>query len=315
MPIGNWNLQFLNHNAQRAYPLTDRATKTDTTGTIKVPDSFIVGLKLPIHAGLSVTPDNFYLKSLLLATTGYTLTFGYDNGAPSPPDAATVTIPRATHVTNRAYAVAGIDDFADTVGHIAIGKVDEINALPPGLYEFSPAAGEVEPDAIQPLIRGIQSLRISTLGELSEPIYGDVVLVAGNNMRLTVTTSPNADPRITFSAISGVNLNEDCVCAVPSTGECIRGINGVYTNNGSFTFAPGDCIEVTPVAGGLKFADICAQPCCGCEELNALNNQIDRFGDGVTTLQNFVTRLGSEVTQMSLVVLGSRLGDSGCSTC
>jgi hypothetical protein len=35
----------------------------------------------------------------------------------------------------------------------------------------------------------------------------------------------------------------------------------------------------------------------------------------VTTMQNFVTRLGSEVTQMNLVVLGSRLGDAGCNTC
>jgi hypothetical protein len=35
----------------------------------------------------------------------------------------------------------------------------------------------------------------------------------------------------------------------------------------------------------------------------------------VSTLQNFVTRLNSEVTQMSLVVLGSRLGDGGCNTC
>jgi hypothetical protein len=314
MAVGNWNLQFLNHNSQRSYPLTERATKTDTSGTIKLPDSFIVALKLPIHAGLSVTPDNFYLKTALLATTGYTLTFGYNDGS-TYPDVATVTIPRGTHVTNRSYAVAGIDDFVDTVGHITIGKLDEINALPPGLYEFAPAAGEIEPDAIQPLIRGIQRLRIANLNDVSDPIYGDVILSAGNNMRITLSASPNTDPVITFSAISGLNLNENCICETPSTGTSIRSINGVYTANGNFTLTPSDCIEITPVTGGLRFTDVCAQPCCGCAELDALKNQVTRFDDGVTTLQNFVTRLGSEVAQMSLVVLGSRLGDTGCSTC
>lgn len=314
MAIGNWNLQWLNHNSQRSYPLTERAAKVDSTNTIKLPDSFIVSLYLPVHAGLNVVPDKFYLKNVLLASTGYTLTIGYNDGS-TLPDAATVTIPRATHVTNRAYAVAGIDDFADTVGRITIGKLDEIDSLPPGDYTFTPAAGELEPDAIRPLIRGIQSLRISNNGELSAPIYGDVQLVAGNNMRIAVATNTAGTSTVTFSAISGLNLNEQCVCETPQTGECIRCINGVCSDDGNFTLNQGTCVEIAPTAGGLSFADLCAQPCCGCAELDAIVTQIDRFADGVTTLQNFVTRLSSEVAQMSLVVLGSRLGDAGCSTC
>jgi hypothetical protein len=87
----------------------------------------------------------------------------------------------------------------------------------------------------------------------------------------------------------------------------------VCSTDGTFILAQDDCIEITPITNGLSFADTCAQPCCGCAELDAITTQINRFGDGVTTLQNFVTRLGSEVTQMSLVVLGSKLGDSSCS--
>jgi hypothetical protein len=88
----------------------------------------------------------------------------------------------------------------------------------------------------------------------------------------------------------------------------------VCSTDGNFILAPDDCVQITPMSNGLKFADTCAQPCCGCTELDAIVDQINRFGDGVMTLQNFITRLGSEVTQMSLVVLGSQLGDSGCST-
>ena len=43
MPLSQWNLEFLNHNAQRSYPLTDESTKTDTTNSFTIPDDFIVG--------------------------------------------------------------------------------------------------------------------------------------------------------------------------------------------------------------------------------------------------------------------------------
>jgi hypothetical protein len=318
MSLGLWNLQWLNHNSQRSYPLTERASKTDTLNTIRLPDSFIVALKLPVNAGLAVEPEKFYLKSLLLAPTGYNITIGYDTGETNTednPDVAAVNIAKSAYTPNRAYALGGIDDYSDTVGQVVIGRLDEIDALPAGRYFFSPAAGQLEPDAIVPNIRGITRLRVSNGDELSAPIYGDVTLVAGTNMRLALTTQQNEDPIVTFSAISGLNLNEDCVCDVPNTGTCIRCINGVCSDDGNFQLNQGECISITEVAGGLLFADTCAKPCCGCSELDALTTQIDKFDGGVATLQGFVTRLGSEVTQMSLVVLGSRLGDAGCSTC
>jgi hypothetical protein len=329
MPLGHWNLQFLNHNSQRSYPLTETALKTDIDGAIRLPDSFIVALYLPLHAGLNISPEKFYIKSVLLASTGYNVTIGYDTGAvdfstltpaqkktatKNNPDVATVNIARSTYKPNRTYALAGIDEFSDTIGQIVIGRLDEIDSLPPGLYYFEPAAGALETDAIRPIIRGISRLRVSNAGDLSEDIYGDVTLVAGRNMRIVVQSGVDG-PQLTFSAISGLNLNTDCVCSVPETGECIRCINGVCSGGGGFTFVSGECVEVSVVDGGLKFTDICASPCCGCAELDALSAQVDRFSDGVNTLQNFITRLSSEVTQMSLVVLGSRLGDTGCTTC
>ena len=58
MPIGIWNLEWLNHNSQRSYPLAEDATKTDITGTFTLPDDFILGLYFPIHAGLDVDVEN-----------------------------------------------------------------------------------------------------------------------------------------------------------------------------------------------------------------------------------------------------------------
>lgn len=312
MPLGHFNLQFLNHNSQRSYPLTERATKLDSTGTIRLPDSFIVALYLPIHSGLAFAPNRFFIKSLLIAPTGFNITVGYDNNG-TVVDVAAANIIRSNYQPNRSYALGGVDDFDDCVGRVVLGALDEIDQLPPGLYEFTFAAGELEPDTIRPMLRAVTRLRVSNKGETSAPIYGDVTLVAGNNVRITAVSFA-AETEIIFDAISGTNLNEECYCETPEIGSCIRCINGVCSTDGNFILAPDDCIQITPMSNGLKFADTCAQPCCGCTELDAIVNQINRFGDGVTTLQNFITRLGSEVTQMSLVVLGSQLGDSGCST-
>jgi hypothetical protein len=165
------------------------------------------------------------------------------------------------------------------------------------------------------MLRAVSSLQISNNGEVSDRIYGHVTLVAGQNIKLvrsTVTVNGEIETRIRIDAISGENLNQECLCDVVETGPCITSINGVTTTDGNFVIAPNDCVSITTMANGLKFADTCAQPCCGCSELDALRNQVTRFGDGITTLQNFVTRLGSEVTQMSLVVLGSRLSTAQC---
>jgi hypothetical protein len=313
MPVGNWNLQWLNHNSQRSYPLTEKATKTDTLTAIRLPDSFLLALYFPVHAGLDVAPDRFFLKTLLITPTGYNLAIGYDDGS-TIYDVAAVNIAKSVHAPNRTYALSGLDNFADCVGQVVIGKLDEIDRLPPGLYAFDYVGGALESDAIRPMIRGVSSLRVANGNELSDRLYGDITLVAGTNMRLGVGSGVDG-PEIVFNAISGENLNTDCICQVPETGECIRCINGVCSDDGTFTIGQGTCIEITPTTNGLIFTDTCAQPCCGCEELDALNGQIDRFSDGVNTLQNFVTRLSSEVTQMSLVVLGSRLGDAGCSRC
>lgn len=310
MPIGNWNLQWLNHNAQRAYPLTERATKTDTTGTITLPDSFIVSLYFPIHSGTTFTPTGFFVRSLLIAPTGFNIVLGYSDGVTTV-DVAAANIARSNFAANRAYSLAGIDDFYDSIGYVVLGNLDEIDQFPPGLYSFEPAAGALESDTIRPMLRAVSRLRVINNNEVSEPIYGDVTLVAGTNVRISVSKSGDQN-YITFDAIAGANLNQECLCDIPETGDCITAINGVHATGGNFVIAPDECVQITEISNGIKIADICAQPCCGCSELDELISQINRFGDGITTLQNFVTRLGSEVAQMSLVVLGSRLSDSGC---
>lgn len=311
MPIGNWNLQWLNHNSQRSYPLTEWATKKDTSETIKIPDSFILALYFPVSAGTAVDTKNFFIRKLTISTTGFVIVLAYTDGTTTV-DVAAATVAKSAHTTNQSYAVGGIGDFDDCIGQIVIGALDEISALPPGLYSFDYQDAAIETDAIRPMLRAVTRMRVYNNGEYSDYIYGDVTLVAGANIKIDVATAAAASTEITISAISDLNLNQECLCATQQVGECIRCINGVCTDDGNFTFANDACVTIEGIPGGLTFSDTCASPCCGCSELDAITNQINRFGDGVASLQNFVTRLNAEVAQMSFVVLANKIG-TGCS--
>lgn len=316
MVLGLWNQQWLGQNSQRAYPLTEWASKEDETGAIRLPDSFLVGLYLPIHAGLDVEPSKFFLRALLITPTGYNVAIGYDDETADPPLVASVNIAKSTHTENRTYALSGADDFADSIGQICIGRLDEIDELPPGQYYFAAAAGQIEPDCIRPLIRGISSIVLVNGSDRSVPLYGDIELVAGANMRITPVLSEGSNPQIVFSAIEGEGLNEECVCEDDELGPCIRTINGIGPlPDGNFRFVGNDCVDISPITNGLEFSDTCSKPCCGCPELEAIKTQLDRFGDGYVTLQNFVNNVSVQTTTMQLVVLGSKLSDQGCLEC
>lgn len=316
MPLANWNVQWLNQNSQRSYPLTDWATKRDESDSISIPNSFIVALYFPVHAGQDVEPQRFYIQTLGVFPTGFNIGIGYNDGSSSPPLVASVNVAKSTHTENRSYALAGSGDYDDSVGKIVIGRLDEANDLPPGQYDFEYDGGALESDAIRPMIRGITSLTVVRGLERTERLYGDIELVAGNNMRITASQVGSEAPQITFSAIEGEGLNEECVCEEELEGPCIRTINGIPPlPDGNFRLIGDDCLLVEAIANGVQILDDCSEPCCGCEDLQAIVDQIDRFADGVVTVQNFANTLGSEVTQFHQVVLGSRLSDQGCIEC
>lgn len=316
MPSAIWNVEWLNANSQRAFPFADWAALKDRTGTITIPSSFLVAAYIATHAGLEVEPDKFYLKTLGIYPTGFNLAFAYDDGSGDPPVVAAVNVATATHTENRSYPLAGVDDFDDATGKVAVGTLDAIAALPPGQYVFDPAATAIEPDCIRPMIRGISSVVVVNGLDRSPRIYGDIELVAGNNMRIVVEDIEGSTPRIIFNAISGEGLNEVCVCNDDPTSPPIRFINGIPPLlDGNFRILGDDCLDVQPITNGLQLVDKCSKPCCGCTELDALIQQSQTIADGVATFSAYITNLSGMVTQMNSLLLGSRLNDAACNTC
>lgn len=314
MPIHIRNLEWLDHNSERSYPLTVESAKRDQTGSFTLPDDFIVSLYLAVSVGINVDPTKFYIRSLGNHATGFGITIGYESTG-GPVNVATANIARVSHSPNQAYRLTGIGDFVEATGWIVLGALDGIDNQLPGQFEFEAKDTRLEPDVVRPMIRAVTALQVRNGASLSEYLYGVVTLEAGTNMRITVVKEAGLNTRIVFDAIEGEGLNEECVCE-DEDAPPIRTINGIPgTLAGDFTLLGNNCLVARPIQNGLRLDDVCSEPCCGCVELETITQQLEQFGRQATTLENFLVALQARVTQMDQVVLGARLGDRGCVTC
>jgi len=316
MPTPTWNIEWLNHNSQRRYPLFDDSSAVDDTGSFEIPNDFLVELDLPVHAGLDVDPARFFIKHIGAYATGFSVVVGYQPEVGDAVDVATALINSDTHAKNTPYQLGGVGDFSDTNGKLVIGRLEEILKQPAGFFTFTLDNGRLTPDTTRPMIRGISSIQIRSGDDVSERMYGDIELQPFDNMQIVPIIVAGQDPIIRFSAVDGEGLAEVCDCEGNVLTAPIRRINGVPpTAAGDFTMLGNDCLVPTPIENGLKLDDICSEPCCGCEELEAITRDLEAFGAKATTLENFLVRLESSVTQMDSVVLSAQLRDKGCIDC
>lgn len=315
MPAGQWNLEFLNHNSQRAYPLTADSSGTDITQSFKLPTEFLVGADIAIYPTAGMDTSRFVLRQIGLFSTGVQLVIGYDDGN-SILDVATASVPRSAP-RNSAYVLGGVVGFEYITGKVVVGRMEALYEQPAGLFSFDLSGARFEPQVVRPMIQGVSALRISnSTGATSENFYGIIDLVAGTNIQLS-TSSAGGVSRVIISALDGSGTIEECVCEGTSAAlPCIKTINGVAADaQGNFNIVGDNCIDIASTGNGLKITDSCCQPCCGCDELEAITRDLERFNQQRVTYELYVDQLSSEVGRMRTSTLGSRLGDRRCLDC
>lgn len=293
---------WLNENRNRRYPFLDSAAMRDETNTLEVPNNLIVDLSFPAPASAGLDFAGFYLKQLLLFPGGLTIILGYGNA-----DAAVVTVAAADHVENRSYSLTGVGEFADCVGRVIIGQLDEVLQYG-GMYTFSAAQTPLLPTVLRPALRGVRALRlVSAQNNYSEPIRGEIHFYAGDNVALELLTEP--EQRVRISAVANPDYTEDCECPELVTGEPILTINNIGPDNqGNFSILGEGCLTVQSGTAAITLKDTCAEPCCGCAELEVLRAELNRLATQVATQAAFAQRAASNIEQLRDVVLVSRLG-------
>lgn len=314
MPLDIVNPSWSSLNAQRRYPLAAAATGRDVTGDFRLPDDFLTWIGLPVQAGLGVEPARFFVKHVGAYGSGYTVVVGYQPLSGPAVNVATALIPAAGFAADSVHSLNGVAPFYDSFGWLTIGRLDSIAQQPPGFWTFDLDGGRLEPDALRPQIRGVSSLTVANAGAASTPLQDDVVLAAGANCRLDVTLDDEGQPTIVVHFLQGEGTSEPCACAddVSNLTPIVRFGGIAPTADGDITIQGSDCIRVEPIPGGLQLIDVCSQPCCGCPELEAITQDLQRLQQDRAVVWDFVTRLQVAAETMSQTVLGSRLSDRTC---
>lgn len=316
MPIGPINLENLNLNATRRFPLADTADGIDTTGAFKLPNNFLVYLDLPVQAGMDVQPARFFIRHVGVYATGYSIIVAYQPVDGEPVNVATALIPSQAHTQYQEYALGGMGIFSDTRGKLVVDRIEAIDEQPGGYWTFEFDHSRLDPFTVRPYIRGVSGLVLVNNGQRSRVLRGIVELEAGTNTQLVPIVSAGSN-KIRINFIQGEGTVEQCVCEgelQPSTP--IRRINGIRpTPDGNFTIVPSTCIEITGLANGIRLANTCAKPCCACPELEQVTRDLERLNQEVESVIDFKSQLGASVETFSVIVLGSKLGDRGCVTC
>ena len=306
MALSLLDIDWLNQNANRAYPIDEAAGGVDVTGAFTLPKSFLVDLLWPVQSAFNHDCARFHLASVLTAGDTVVVHLAYTPADGAEPVAVgSFTVNRATHVRNQVYGIVGTGDFADSVGRAAVGDLTELYAHGGGL-SFDLDGARIVPTCIRPNLRGVSGLVVRNGADVSDIITGDCELVAGRNVRLTVDGN-----RVIIDAVADGSLNEDCGCA--ETGPCIQTINGVGPDpDGDFRLIGDDCLIQTAIADGVQLEDRCSKSCCGCDELKVVVDAAAAFGEQLNQLELALTRLEGQLANAVDNILASKTNAQGC---
>jgi len=296
-----WNTEWPNVNSQRNYPF-DQSASLESSGTV-IPNDLIVDLVMPVNTGTvpEVDPTLFHMSNIGVFSAGIVISLGY-NGTTF----ATINIATASFSPYKTYVFTGIGEYFDVQGWITIGSLTKVMETP-GSFALTIAEGRLLPSVIRPNLRSLSSIRISNGDDVSAPISGDIVLEAGNNIRFRLG-EVDGSTAIIIDAVTGPNYQEECDCNdLNELAPPIRSINGVAPDSaGNITVEGTSCLVISGGTASLTFDDSCAEPCCGCEELEVITSTLAGLQNQVETMQNTADRLNEVITTTRVNLLASK---------
>ncbi len=298
------NVELLNQNAMRSYPLSDEVTERDTTGGFILPRDLLVDFSMPLDVNLDVDTTLFYVSEVAVYGTGVTITVRHSTSGV----VGSVAVASSSHTINKTYYLPGQGVFDGMMGKVTIGDIGQTLAAA-GVYAFALTDTRVLPQLFQFDVRGVTSLRVLNGTEDSGPVYGTLDLANGRNVRLRVEdTDPDDFPddptrkTIYIDALMREGLNEECGCEGEVTPPpFIRTINDVPPlADGSFFLLGDACIKFdeTGSAGALQVRDECSQPCCSSRELQVIEDDLNGLNLDVRTQRAFMDRIEAHLIAM-----------------
>jgi hypothetical protein len=259
------SLEYLNANAYRRFPFRENSGMAADNNWV-LPNNFMVDAFFSVPAD---TLDYIWLSSLAIGVS--TVVIGFSAGLGTTENQlGSVIVPKTGHQFGSSYQLSGSGAYARVKAVITLGDLDALL----GVYSFSSDQTSIEPCLVRHSIPGLGGLSITTDGQTTGPLTGDIELVAGQNVDLSVSGNT-----ITVSFVGQQQFEEN----IPE-GTRVLTVNGIPVE--SVQIVGDDCVDVQTSGSVISISDLCSTPCCGCPELEEITR---RLADLTTSLANLDT--------------------------
>lgn len=256
------NLDYLNLNSLRAYPIKETVSRQDTLGVFTIPNDFIVDLEI----AASNDPSLFGYVSRISNLSDF---IGVEISDNSNTLIGTFVIDAGAHTRFKRYQLVPTSDYVRATGSITIDSLDSLHDQPDGSFTFTLANAELEMRTFIPGQKGINRIKFINASGSSFYKTGDVTIIARSNVRF----KSGDDGAVIIDVGDGLGLNTSCA---PEKA-CIQTINGIPPDEShNFTLDFSDCAQLTPIPAntGLLLEDNCCRPCVGCNDIETLTNRL-----------------------------------------
>lgn len=302
------NVDWLNQNALRNYPILDGASRA-SAGSAVLPNGLIVDLSMPVPIG-SVEPGELFIQKVYGFSAGVVVALASIRDPSITLASASVFLDQ--HTANKSYPLVGSDSLSGVTGRITIGTQEALASTALGQFDFTstPLNTVLVASVTRPLLRGLTGIVVQdSSGAVSDVLTGNVRIQAGTNVTVTADTNTNSVV-INSGLTAASSTEEECGCndSQEATQAPITSINGVFPDqNGNFTLAGFDCTEFKTIANGLQIVDNCTSPCCGCEQLTAVQNALQSVENSYTGLQEAAEQLRSRLDNLAHAMANASL--------
>ena len=307
-PLNEW----CDENAHRQFPLIDSASGKDTTGTMVLPQPFLVDAIVAIPVGRNIAA--VYIKSIITRRLYVDVELGYDDGSVDFSFAWVRGIPHNAS-RNSSYVVepttqtdGTLKDFEIAGGALVIGDMAQVLDQP-GNWLFTLATANLIESRVMTGVACVQSMQVA-----SDVLTGQLTLRAGDNVSISTRLNTTLGvTEIVVSASTGTSGagfvldSDDAILAALTSlyGDPIVSINGQGPDgSGNFQIGGEDCTNVATSGASISISNPCASPCCDKSMLQDVYGTLSQLNLRYAVLESYYQSIGLTLNEMQARMLG-----------
>lgn len=277
------NTSFLNQNLLRKYPVSEDAS-AQSVGGWELPTGLFVDCTLSVPIS-QFEPGQFFIGSVTYSGDLLLIKINYQPPLPAEDyEVAQCAVDVSVHNLFDSYPLEGMPGFEYLTGRLTVGDTAAFEKLSVGLETFTLDGSRLAISAIRPTLGSVTSVIVD-----GQRLVGDINLVAGPGVSITPnvgagTITIKVDP-------SSIDLT---ACGCSDRENPIMSINGVRPDSaGNLTLKGASCLEIVrnTQTNELILKDKCSSPCCDCEGLGSMVNNLDVISPLITELNSYVSQL------------------------